>query len=516
MEQTSSTASDDQRKADHLCVLVHGLWGNPQHLSFLASSLREKYSESELHILVAKRNSGSFTYDGIELGGERVTQEIEDTLESLARDGQVIKKLSIVGYSLGGLVARYAIGLLHSKGWFEKITPVNFTTFASPHLGVRTPLLGFHNHLWNVLGARTLSMSGRQLFTIDSFRNTGRPLLSILADPDSIFIHALAKFQRRTLYANVVNDRSAVYYTTGISKIDPFADLKAVKVNYVKGYEPIIVDPDHPVSPQDQQELPTFYKKVAGGSQTLALRLLLLLLIPLGSILFLINSAIQSIRSQQRIRLHEEGKAGIGIESYRMGLMVEDIQSAVEGVFEDLNNSQSQEYLPAGSEEVATSGQDSTRSASGRHQPTVKSHGSHKKAPLKASAPPKRGTDSSEKSEKSSDSEVINTPVSTTTDSPTSSSSSSSDDDDDDDNDDVPALQKVASHHHHLDFPTLALAPQQFSMIQSLDRVGFRKYPVYIHQVSHSHAAIIVRMPRRKFEEGKVVIRHWLEEEFLI
>ncbi len=216
-------------------LTVQRLWGNPSHLSYLAAALREKYPADRLHILVAKRNSGSFTYDGVELGGERVAQEIEDTLEELGRSGQEIKKLSIVGYSLGGLVARYAVGLLHSKGWFDKIEPVNFTTFATPHLGVRTPLLGFHNHLWNVLGARTLSMSGRQLFTIDSFRGTGRPLLSVLADRDSIFIRALSKFKNRVLYTNIVNDRSAVYYTTGVSRIDPFTKPDAVKINYLKG-----------------------------------------------------------------------------------------------------------------------------------------------------------------------------------------------------------------------------------------------------------------------------------------
>jgi Putative serine esterase (DUF676) len=44
--------------------------------------------------------------------------------------------------------------------------------------------------------------------------------LEVLADPESIFIKGLAQFERRTLYANIVNDRSAVYYTTGISKTD--------------------------------------------------------------------------------------------------------------------------------------------------------------------------------------------------------------------------------------------------------------------------------------------------------
>jgi len=51
-------------------------------------------------------------------------------------------------------------------------------------------------------------------------------------------------------------------------------------------------------------------------------------------------------------------------------------------------------------------------------------------------------------------------------------------------------------------------------MIKALDDVGFRKYPVYIHKSSHSHAAMIVRTPRAAFEEGKVVIKHWLENEF--
>jgi actin-like ATPase involved in cell morphogenesis len=63
----------------------------------MAKSLREKHPEENLHILVAKRNSGSFTYDGIELGGERVCQEIEEEIEKLAKAGQEIKRISLVG-----------------------------------------------------------------------------------------------------------------------------------------------------------------------------------------------------------------------------------------------------------------------------------------------------------------------------------------------------------------------------------------------------------------------------------
>ena len=64
--------------------------------------------------------------------------------------------------------------------------------------------------------------------------------------------------------------------------------------------------------------------------------------------------------------------------------------------------------------------------------------------------------------------------------------------------------------------PTLALAPYQFRMIQALDNVGFRKYPVYIHKVMHSHAAIVVRVDKPSFDEGRVVLRHWLDEEFIL
>jgi hypothetical protein len=105
------------------------LWGNPTHLEVMAKSLRQKHLEESLHILVAKRNRGSFTYDGVELGGERVCQEIEQEIEKLARAGQEIKRFSIVGYFLGGLISRYAVRLLDSKGFIEKIKAVG--TFSS-------------------------------------------------------------------------------------------------------------------------------------------------------------------------------------------------------------------------------------------------------------------------------------------------------------------------------------------------------------------------------------------------
>lgn len=85
------------------CSDTSSLWGNPTHLQYVASALRACYDQSILQILIVKRNSGTFTYDGIETGGERVTREIEDAIEEYARNGVEIRKISIVGYSLGGL-----------------------------------------------------------------------------------------------------------------------------------------------------------------------------------------------------------------------------------------------------------------------------------------------------------------------------------------------------------------------------------------------------------------------------
>lgn len=426
-------------------------------MSYVASALRDKYSQDELHVLSAKTNSDSFTYDGIDLGGERVTQEIESYIEDLEKDGTNIRKLSVVGYSLGGLVARYSIGLLYSKGLFDKIQPINFTTFATPHLGVRTPLLGVHNRLFNVLGSRTLSMSGRQLFTIDKFRDTNRPILSVLADPDSIFILALSRFKRRVLYANIVNDRSAPYYTTCISTVDQFANLEAIDINYLPDYTPNILDPTDPVKLKPPQLQPPLYARLVGSSQTLLTRVpvfaLLFVLIPIGSVVFLINTGVQSVRSQQRIKLHEAEKSGIGLGSYRIPLMVENARSAMEGAFENMNAGQGQHYLPIGDSDDSDTG----------------------------SAAPQDGT----KAER-----------------PRSNSTTS-------------MLKRTSSRHD--DFQTLALTPEQFAMVQALDDVGFRKHRVHIHKVRHSHAAIIFRHQGRKgLEEGKIVARHWLNEEFEI
>lgn len=429
------------------------LWGNPSHLDYVASSLKQRH-EGRLHILCAKANSGNYTYDGIETGGERVAHEIEETMEALEKEGQKITKLSVVGYSLGGLIARYAIGLLNSQGWLDKVQPVNFTTFASPHVGVRTPLKGISGHIWNELGARTVSISGQQLFMIDSFRDTGRPLLSVLADPESIFIQGLKKFKNRSVYANMVNDRSVVFYTAGLSKVDPFYDLENMNINYVEDYDRVIVNPDQYLLPPTPEDPETASYRLWKRSKSLVykvpLYMLVSLLIAPASTVFLAYAAVQTYRSRERIRLHREGKNGKLFGRYRVPLLVQDVQHAMEEVIENVGARQEPDYLSTSEAEQSSS------------------------ATL------------------TSETEA----------------------------NDAVSMQSSKYHSiaedHTSEHPTLALTPEQFAIIDSLNAVGFRKYPVYIHNHRHSHAAIIVRVQKKGFDEGKLIIKHWLDNEFAI
>lgn len=437
------------------------LWGNPNHMANVAKRLRAEYPKEKLYILVAKRNAGSFTYDGIEVGGERVCHEILEELALIKSQGGKIRKLSVVGYSLGGLVARYAIGLLYAKGVLDELECQTFTAFASPFLGVRTPLRGWANHVWNVLGARTLSLSGRQLFCIDKFRDTGKPLLAVLADPKSIFMQGLAKFKRRTLYTNIVNDRSAVYYTTGISKTDPYTDLSKVKINYLKGYEDVILDPKNPVEPlpaNHQKEEESLSSRAHNLAQSLPFFLAMGLFLPIGVVALVITGAVQSFRSAKRIQLHEKGLAGVGdVTEYRsLPFLLKEIRNQIEDAYEELNSTQQQEYLSAANSDDDEEGLNGGGSTSLDHE------------------------DGGE---------------------------------DDQEQEEIVALERKQSQAAQ---PTLALTGHQFAMIAALDSLGWRTYPVWIHKARHSHAAIIVRMDRASFSEGEIVLNHWVKEEFLI
>lgn len=432
---------------------VGQLWGNPNHMINIAKGLRAIHPPDKLFLLLAKRNAGSLTYDGIDKGGERLCAEIEDEL----RDKK-FTKLSIVGYSLGGLVARYAVGLLQAKGILDQVqcmvsisqrhnmtaptrlTIQNFTTFATPHLGVRTPLKGWYNHVWNFLGARTLSLSGRQLFTIDSFRDDGRPLLAVLADPKSKFMGGLRKFNRLSLYCNIVNDRTVLYYTSSISKTNPYRELDALHINFLEGFESVIIDLQQPFKFELKlRDRVSTLQSMIKWAKRITLILTLSVLMPVGIVCFLSNSLYQTIRSSSRIKIHDKGDGGIDISQYRIPLLDKDMRGEVEHDGETPRSANDPEHVLA--EDLF------------------------------------------------SDQETKETDQ-----------------------------KQVIIHERRMNVPEqcyLALTPDQFNMINSLNSLGWRKYPVWIRRVTRSHAAIVARTDNEAFVEGRLVLRHYAEKEFM-
>jgi hypothetical protein len=434
----------DVSKVEHLCVLVHGFWGKPLHLQQLKETLEKAYPDGRLYVFAPNSNSEYNTYDGVEVGGERITNEIEEKIAELESAGATLSKISVAGYSMGGVFARYAIGLLHKHGVLEKLEPINFTTFATPHLGVRSPTTGFGGQFWNTMGAKTLSASGMQMFLADSFRDTGKPLFSILAEPNSIFIQGLQRFKHKTVYGNTINDRTVPFFTSCISRVDPFVDLDAIDLNYLAGQkdgEEVILDPVQPATlKKDPQTALTLYERSSRTLTNVPFYALLTVLLPVGATFFLVNAGIQSYRSSARMRLHEEGKAGFSPTRYRIPVL-EQAQAMQDRAVERITSEQEEQYLPTPPPEPVTSAA-------------------------------------------SSSSDLTN----------------------------EKATAKKEAKKEDSDFPILALTEEQFAMIDSLDATGLVKYPVHIHKVRHTHAAIVVRSNRESFAEGRVVSAHWVRE----
>ncbi|CEI96077.1 hypothetical protein RMCBS344292_10247 [Rhizopus microsporus] len=105
-----------------LVVLSHGLWGNKGHMNYIKNQLIQRYKNS-IYVLNMDINESKFTYDGIDVCGERAAIQIQKTIKRLNNANKKVVKISMIGYSLGGLILRYAIGVLGEKGVFEDVIP---------------------------------------------------------------------------------------------------------------------------------------------------------------------------------------------------------------------------------------------------------------------------------------------------------------------------------------------------------------------------------------------------------
>ncbi|KAJ1698625.1 hypothetical protein LUZ63_007137 [Rhynchospora breviuscula] len=229
----SLEADNEGHFPEHLVIMVNGLGGSPDDWKFAAEQLVKRFPDKVV-VHSSQCNTAKLTYDGVDQMGERLAEEVRSLVEK--RRGVI--KISFVAHSLGGLIARYAIGILYApetvsdnsldelgpKGKIAGLEPVNFITSATPHLGSRgnkqLPFL-FGLSLLERTAVETahliIGRTGRHLFLTD--RDDGKlPLLVRMAeDQDDIkFISALRAFKRRVAYANASFDHIVGWRTASI------------------------------------------------------------------------------------------------------------------------------------------------------------------------------------------------------------------------------------------------------------------------------------------------------------
>lgn len=217
-------------------------------MSTLASALRQSSAAADLLVHVSQSNYGkvhSFftTTDGIEVGGNRLAAEVADVAQKHSKS---LRRISFVGVSLGGIYCRWAAHVLSdlNAGTIAGLKPHLYISLASPHLGVAHSLhpanKGLMWALWKA-GER----SGAQLLGYDKFE-----LMKLLATPP--FVAAWALFDRRILFANLVND-NRVDFASASLLLAPFDELhdRAVLADTDREVVAMYDAADHPDSPSN-------------------------------------------------------------------------------------------------------------------------------------------------------------------------------------------------------------------------------------------------------------------------
>eukprot|EP00429_Kryptoperidinium_foliaceum_P010692 CAMPEP_0176002298 /NCGR_PEP_ID=MMETSP0120_2-20121206/574_1 /TAXON_ID=160619 /ORGANISM="Kryptoperidinium foliaceum, Strain CCMP 1326" /LENGTH=577 /DNA_ID=CAMNT_0017334881 /DNA_START=265 /DNA_END=1995 /DNA_ORIENTATION=+ len=230
----------------HFCFLLHGHRGLSKDLSYMqvmmqkvAAEQKQSRSTHDMVVHTSVCNEGKTT-DGIRNGGERLVQEIRDTIEEemikrhpelhFLKDGSEPPKdddpstiydvtISILGNSLGGLFGRYAIAKLMANccelesktgcyildGRFRLHLNI-FCTTATPHLGISRHTYVKLPRPAEIGVAHALGDTGRDLFRLNDL------LHSMATAP--MYLKPLAKFRKRIAYANAYGTDFAVPAST--------------------------------------------------------------------------------------------------------------------------------------------------------------------------------------------------------------------------------------------------------------------------------------------------------------
>ncbi|KAK6159133.1 hypothetical protein DH2020_006447 [Rehmannia glutinosa] len=219
-----AAAAEARVQPDHLVIMVNGIIGSFHSAFSISSAADWRYAAEQFvknlpdKVIVHRSecNPSRLTSDGVDKMGERLAEEVIDVI----RHWHGVHKISFVAHSLGGLVARYAIGRLYKlpakmgysgllPGYCSNgepniggLEPMNFVTFATPHLGSRG-----HKQLPLLCGLPFLEKSapqtahwiagrsGKHLFLTDN--DDGKPPLLLRMVNDSDDLHFITSSIRR-------------------------------------------------------------------------------------------------------------------------------------------------------------------------------------------------------------------------------------------------------------------------------------------------------------------------------
>ena len=185
----------------HLFVALHSYMGTSRHVAAIAASIRTTISDAL--VITPKCYSLLTTLDGIEVCARRVLNELRGVVTAHPS----LRYISLIGYSMGGTIARYLAGALHLES-FLGLVPINYVSIATPHLGVDKSGGGFRRFITRTIGGRT----GAQMTSADR-----SSLLAHMACRRSVFSQGLAAFGRRATYANAFGDRTVPFWSSYIA-----------------------------------------------------------------------------------------------------------------------------------------------------------------------------------------------------------------------------------------------------------------------------------------------------------
>lgn len=242
-KQLRRDSSLNSLKQRHLVVLVNGLFGSRANWRVISGLLAAHLDPEEALVHVSCVNEFTSTYHGIDTCGERLAQEIRDLVEI---KHPTVRRISVIGHSMGGLIARYALGVLfdHRTGLVAGCQPSHFMALVTPHLGCQSthgpaqvPLISWSSRLPGLqrvtssiaipVSSGLFGRSGQQFFLRDR-DGASPPLLYRLAhdcpEEGRYYWSALAAFESRTVYANRSGDHLVGWANASLRYPDELAD----------------------------------------------------------------------------------------------------------------------------------------------------------------------------------------------------------------------------------------------------------------------------------------------------